>query len=229
MTAIHPIRLRFSQAYLVVGDRPILVDTGSPGEAEKLADGCAAVGVRVRDLALILHTHVHSDHFGNTAELAAAARCPVSFHPADASLARQGHNGRLRGVGLRGRIMSRLFSHRTFRPAAGDLPAEQGMRLDRFGVAGTVHHTPGHTGGSISLLLDSGEALVGDLLMGGYAGGMIRRTAPNFHYFADDLERVRSSLERILALSTHRLWLGHGGPLGSQEVASWYRSRFAGR
>ncbi len=61
------------------------------------------------------------------------------------------------------------------------------------------------------------------------SGGMIRRTAPNFHYFADDLERVRASLGRILALSTHRLWLGHGGPLGCQEVASWYRSRFAGR
>jgi cation-transporting ATPase F len=47
--------------------------------------------------------------------------------------------------------------------------------------------------------------------------------------FADDLELVRSSLERILALSTHRLWLGHGGPLGSQDVASWYQARFGDR
>ncbi len=33
---IHPLKLRFSNAYLVLGDRPILVDTGSPGEAEQI-------------------------------------------------------------------------------------------------------------------------------------------------------------------------------------------------
>jgi hydroxyacylglutathione hydrolase len=37
------------------------------------------------------------------------------------------------------------------------------MDLLEFGVDGRIVHTPGHTSGSISLLLDSGEAFVGDL------------------------------------------------------------------
>ena len=37
MTAIHPIRLRFSNAYLLVGDhRPVLIDTGSRGDARDI-------------------------------------------------------------------------------------------------------------------------------------------------------------------------------------------------
>jgi len=229
MTVIHPIRLRFSNAYLLLGDRPILVDTGSPGEASRIASACAAVGVGIRDLALILHTHVHSDHFGSTAELATVAQCPVSFHPGDDGLAIQGHNGSLRGVGLRGRWMSRLFRNTPFQSTTADIPAEQGMRLERFGVAGTVHHTPGHTAGSISVVLDSGDALVGDLLMGGYAGGMILRSKPNCHYFADDLPLALSSLARVLSLSTRHLLPGHGGPLRHPDVRRWHRTRIAGR
>lgn len=73
MSIVHALRLRYSNAYLVVGGQPILIDTGSRGDAPKIVAGCAAAGVKIRDLALILHTHVHSDHFGNTAELAVEA------------------------------------------------------------------------------------------------------------------------------------------------------------
>jgi len=81
MSVVHPLRLRSSNAYLVVGTRPILVDTGSPGNAARIVAACAGAGVRIRDRALILHTHVHSDHFGSTAVLAAEAGCPVAYHP----------------------------------------------------------------------------------------------------------------------------------------------------
>ena len=228
MSVIHPLRLRYSNAYLVVGERPILVDTGSRGDAPKIAASCAAAGVRIRDLALILHTHVHSDHFGNTADLAAERGCPVAFHPGDRPLAVRGDNGPLRGVGLRGRILARLLSHIPFRAVAADIDAENGMRLDDFGIAGSVLHTPGHTPGSISVRLDSGDAIIGDVIMGGYAGGAIRPSQPNFHYFADDLPGAMASLDRILAATSGRLFVGHGGPLDRQTVEKW-RRRHDGR
>jgi glyoxylase-like metal-dependent hydrolase (beta-lactamase superfamily II) len=218
---IHPLRLRYSNAYLVVGARPILVDTGSRGDAARIVAGCAAAGVSIRDLALILHTHVHSDHFGNTADLATEARCPVAYHPGDRPLAVRGNNGPLRGVGLRGRILARLLHHRPFRTRAVDVDAEDGMRLDEFGVAASVLHTPGHTPGSISVVLDSGDAIIGDVIMGGYAGGAIRPTKPNFHYFAEDLPLAMTSLDRILARVSGRLYVGHGGPLQHRAVMRW--------
>lgn len=225
VSVVHPLRLRFSNAYLVVGERPILIDTGSRGDSARIIAGCAAAGVSIRDLALILHTHVHSDHFGNTAELAIEAGCPVAYHSGDTSLAMRGTNGPLRGVGLRGRILARLLSHLPFRPRAADIDAENGMRLDDFGVAASVLHTPGHTPGSISVVLDSGDALIGDVIMGGYAGGTILPTQPNFHYFAEDLSAVVTSLDRILSAASGRLFVGHGGPLQHRHVKRWRRAR----
>ena len=222
MTVIHQLRLRFSNAYLLTGDhRPVLVDTGSPGDGPALEAGCAAAGVNPRDLALILHTHAHSDHGGNTAEWARRAGCPVSLHAADGELAARGHNGRLRGVGLRGRLMAPFFSGGAFPSFAADLPATEGQRLDGFGVAGTVLHTPGHTRGSVSIVLDSGDAIVGDLLMGGYLGGQVRPGKPNFHYFAEDAAEAMRGLDRVLAVARGWLHVGHGGPLAHAEVARW--------
>jgi hydroxyacylglutathione hydrolase len=44
-----------------------------------------------------------------------------------------------------------------------DILTDEGMDLLAFGVNGRIVHTPGHTAGSISLVLDSGEAFVGDI------------------------------------------------------------------
>lgn len=224
MSVIHPLRLRYSNAFLVVGARPILVDTGSRGDAAKIAAGCAAAGVKIRDLALILHTHVHSDHFGNTVDLAAEAGCPVAYHPGDRPLAIRGDNGPLRGVGLRGRILARLLADLPFRTCAADIDAEDGVRLDEFGITGSVLHTPGHTPGSISVVLDSGEAIIGDVIMGGWVGGAIRPSKPNFHYFADDLPTAMTSVDRILAATSGRLFVGHGGPIAHDVVKRWRAS-----
>jgi glyoxylase-like metal-dependent hydrolase (beta-lactamase superfamily II) len=228
VSVIHCFRLRVSNAYLVVGDRPILVDTGSRGDAARIEAGCAAAGVRMADLALILHTHVHSDHFGNTAHFAARIGCPVAYHEADAGLVAQGHNGRIRGVGLRGRLLAPLVSGVPFERAAADISPCEGMRLDEFGVAGAILHTPGHTAGSVSVMLDSGDAIIGDVIMGGYAGGAIWPSRPNFHYFADDLPGAMASLDRILTATSGRLFVGHGGPLHHQAVKKW-RRRHDGR
>ena len=226
MTAIHLIRLRFSNAYLLVGDhRPVLIDTGSRGDARVINAACTAAGVELRDLALILHTHVHSDHFGNTADLAAAAKCPVSYHPNDCVLAEQGHNGRLQGVGVRGRILSRLLSNLPFQSCRLDLEASEGLRLDEFGVPATILHSPGHTPGSISVIMDSGDAIVGDIFMGGYAGGALLPSRPNFHYFADNLSMAMESLDRVLRVSFGRLFVGHGGPVAHAAALRWRASR----
>jgi hydroxyacylglutathione hydrolase len=227
VSVIHHFRLRVSNAYLVVGERPILVDTGSRGDAARIEAECAAAGVRIDDLALIIHTHVHSDHFGNTAQFAARIGCPVAYHEADAGLIAQGHNGRIKGVGLRGRLLAPLVSGVPFERAAADISACEGMRLDEFGVAGTILHTPGHTAGSISVMFDSGDAIIGDTIMGGYMGGAVLASKPNYHYFAEDISLAMASLDRVLAASSRRLFVGHGGPLRHEGVARWRSSHSA--
>ena len=86
---------------------------------------------------------------------------------------------------------------------------EDEWRLDKHSVAGQVILTPGHTPGSISVLLDSDEAIVGDLVMGQLMG-LIRKPGPPF--VAWDLERNQESVRRLAALSPRIVYVGHGGP-----------------
>ena len=226
MCKIHRLKLRLSNAYLLQGDRPVLVDTGSPNEIETIRRLLGEHGVALSDLALIIHTHVHSDHVGSTAAIAEHSNCPISFHSADQDIADRSNNGHLVGPGLRAKMMSRIFSNVPFPPVRADLDAGEGMSLREFGVEATVMHTPGHTAGSISIMTPNGEAVVGDVLMGGYLGGQIMPRRPNRHYFAYDFSKAMSSLGRILSQAKGTLHVGHGGPLTHDSVARWHK-RFA--
>src|SRR5262245_427052 len=86
------IRLRIANAFLVKGDRPILVDTGCPSEAGAIVRALKREGVDVGDLALILHTHGHNDHCGSTRALKKRTAAPAAIHRGDADMLRRGYN-----------------------------------------------------------------------------------------------------------------------------------------
>lgn len=218
---IHQLKLRISNAYLIAGDRPILVDTGAPNDTELIRSKLREIGVEMRDLAMIVHTHVHSDHMGSTAEIVAEAKCPIAYHPNDQEIADRAHNGLLNGIGLRGKIMSRFFSGAKFDSVNADIQLYDGMTLANYGCNVTVVATPGHTPGSISFVTPEGDAIIGDVIMGGYVGGNVWPTRPNYHYFADDVDQAMKSLDTLLSRTKHKLYVGHGGPLLQNSVCAW--------
>ena len=168
---IHLLKLSVSNAYLLEGEQPILVDTGASKDIESIHSKLKQLRVDFRDLALIVHTHVHSDHMGSTAGIAAEANCPIAYHPADQAIVDRSHNGYLKGVGLRGRIMSRFFSNTKFEAINADIELQDGMKLNDYGADLTVVATPGHTPGSIAVITPEGDtAIIGDVIMGGYIG-----------------------------------------------------------
>ena len=57
-----------SNCYLLLGDKPMLVDTGAPGDLKRILSALKVNGVRLKDLALILLTHGHSSHAGCAAD-----------------------------------------------------------------------------------------------------------------------------------------------------------------
>jgi hydroxyacylglutathione hydrolase len=86
---------------------------------------------------------------------------------------------------------------------------EEEWRLEDYGVSGRVIPTPGHTPGSVSVLLDSGEAIVGDMVIGDFLRLLCR---PGLPIVAWDMERNRESIRRFLDLSPRIVYVGHGGP-----------------
>ena len=79
--------------------------------------------------------------------------------------------------------------------------------------------TPGHTAGSLSVCLNDGHALVGDLVASGILlGGIVWTSRAKSPPFEDDAARVAHTLKRLADEGAQRFYLGHGGPITADEA-----------
>jgi hydroxyacylglutathione hydrolase len=216
-SAVIPIPLGFVTAFLVRGERPILVDTGIPGSSVRILEKLSANGVAPREISLILITHSHSDHSGSAADLQEQTGAPVAIHQLDSECLRRGLSPQLHPTGIMGRLL--MLMEAKAQPLDPDIIVEGEMSLEEFGVDGKIIPTPGHTPGSISVALAGGEVIVGDLMM----GGIIRRGRPDYPPLADDIGQIEESIKSIMRLSPRRIFVAHGGPFDPEAV----RRRFA--
>jgi hydroxyacylglutathione hydrolase len=222
---VTQINLGQANVFLIQGQAGcVLVDTGNPDSTDVILEKLKEHGVAPDDVRLILITHGHTDHFGSAAVLRERTGAPVAVHTLDADAVRQGINqpdsfqptGRLLTVLRRIPAVQRLLDSNRAPPCEPDVVFEgEETRLDEYGVAGRVIHTPGHTHGSVSVLLDSGEAIIGDAVMGKMMG-LIRK--PGHPFIAWDLAQNRDSVRRLLAHSPHTVYVGHGGPFAAEDV-----------
>jgi len=89
------------------------------------------------------------------------------------------------------------------------------MDLAPYGIPGRVIHTPGHTLGSVSVLLDTGEAFVGDLAM----NRLPLRAAPGMAIFGEDEDLMKKSLARLAELGARMIYPAHGKPFELDRLA----------
>ena len=99
-------------------------------------------------------------------------------------------------------------------PVKPDILIDEDMDLSKFGVDGKVIHTPGHTPGSVSVILPNGEFIVGDLVM----QGMLRFWQPNYPLFADNMFQLKESIKLILRKNPAKIFCTHGGPFSPKTV-----------
>jgi hydroxyacylglutathione hydrolase len=213
---VRPIALGFVNAYLIRGKRPVLVDTGAPANAPKILAALSEEGYSPRDLALIIITHAHIDHFGSAAAISTATGAPI--------LAAAGENEVLRsGVGLPpvpvsflGRIFALMIKKTAPSPDLAVTPAirvDAPYRLDDYGIDGVVIPSSGHTRGSLSVILATGECIVGDLVM-----GMFPPHRPGLPMFAEDMDAVKKNIRMITDTKPVIIYPGHGGPFSCSQL-----------
>ena len=221
---IIKIKLSVSNAYLIKDRRSILVDTGSSNEADKILSEVKRAGVNEKDISLILHTHGHVDHAGSTAELKRRLGVPVAVHAEDAFMLKTGTNGTVNPINFSAAIYKQLLV-KPFEPSQPDLEIDKEMTLKEFGVNARVVFTPGHTKGSLSILLGNKEAIIGDVMMGGFMGGNLFPARPMVHYFFENFSEVRSSIKKVIEYKPSKLYVGHGGPLSLDAVISRFSNQ----
>jgi glyoxylase-like metal-dependent hydrolase (beta-lactamase superfamily II) len=204
-----------SNCYLLLGERPVLVDTGAPGDLKRILKALKAHKVRLKDLALIVLTNGHSSHAGCAAEFKRRSGVKVALHVDDAELVRNGENGLLVPTSTFSRVV-RPFVDEPFEAFEPDLLFRDGFSLEPHGVKGRVIFTPGHTAGSSSVVLSAGEAIIGDVLR----GSMLLPNKAREHFFCNDPELNKRSIVR---LAREGLMRCHPGNFGSFSGAELHR------
>ncbi len=196
-------------AYLITaGEGFVLVDTGMAAQRARLESALRDAGCLPGDLRLIVVTHGDPDHSGNAAYLRTAYGVKVAMHRLEAEAVERGDMFRSRSRMPFGRrllkplmTLFRLKKRDRFTP---DLMLEDGDRLDEFGLDATILHVPGHSMGSIAVLMADGVLFSGDFLE--------NRTRPSVATLVDDAEVLKAGFERVKALNVRTVYPGHGKP-----------------
>jgi hydroxyacylglutathione hydrolase len=219
-TKVIPISTNTAHAYFLLGERVVLVDSGSPGNEKRILDTLERHQLKLKDLSLILLTHGHWDHLGSAEAIRAVSKAPIALHHSDLELAAAGQD-KLKPYGFGSSLLEPYFSSKRFDPITPDLILNGTETLEAYGVNAKLLETPGHTDGSISVLLEHGEAIIGDVLRGDF----VFENRPNWHFFYDDLDLVHSSIKTLLGLKLERLFVGHGKPFSFQSLAQRFSNK----
>jgi len=215
MSETVSIPLGRTTAYLVQDTRPILIDCGTPGNEERIVSQLHGAGVAPSDLELIVVTHVHSDHVGSLPAMKALSDAPVAVHALEAGALQTGRNAALVPNSLLARLAAPFLKLQKPLPRVEpELLINGVFDLGEYGVVGEILPTPGHTPGSLSVVLKGGEAIIGDLVM----SGVFRPRVPHLPMIASDVDQVRASIKALLDRGVTCFYAAHGGPFTAQTL-----------
>lgn len=198
--------------YLLSGDAPLLVETGSQSSVPVVLDQLARAGLGPADLAGIAVTHIHLDHAGGVGDLAAAFPAATIYvhergarHLVDPSrlIASAGR--------VYGDLLDSLYGRMSPVVAERVQVLGDGDRVDCGGGRQLVAvDSPGHAKHHLGFLDElSGLLFAGDAVGVELPGGGVLRPAtppPDF-----DFDLALASLERFAAHRPRRIALAHYG------------------
>ena len=186
------IKLRYGNTntfYLPGTGGGLLVDTDYAGTLPQFFRAIKGAGIDIRDISYVLATHYHPDHIGLIGELQKLGVTLLiveeqlgSVHFADTIFER---DRRLRYTPID-------ESEATVIPCA-----ECGKFLQTLGISGMILHTPSHSADSVTLLLDDGVCIVGDLEPMEYLAGY------------KDNPQLRQDWEQIMKHHPKRILFAH--------------------
>lgn len=185
--------LGFCTVTLIRGSRNILVDAAQVGRRQVLLQRLAALGVSPNDIDVVFLTHAHWDHILN---MDLFPNAEFLIHPAEREYAKHPHEGDWATP----KYTSRILESYQLREVKENNEIDDGVR---------VIETPGHTPGSISLLVHTPEgqaALCGDTMHNSWSAvsGL-----PRLVFW--DVDKAKASIRKILDRA-EIIYPGHDRP-----------------
>ena len=210
---IHTIPLGFDYCYIIQDKGMIMVDGGYPKKEKEFSKALEKLKIDPQDIMLMIMTHAHWDHIGSVKGIKDLTGAKIALHINEKEWLEKSLKPMPPGVTLWGHIFGGIT--KAFLPLVHIPPTEvdlaiddNGLSLSEYGIPGKVLYTPGHSSGSVSILLETGDAFVGDLAMNKFP----LRLTPGLPIFAEDWPALKKSWQLLLEEGARRIYPAHGKP-----------------
>lgn len=203
-----------SNVFLVSNNQiKILVDTGPAFSGKHLLKKLEKLSISSIDYLLLTHTHF--DHAANAQKLRAKFGLKVIVHEAESDYLLSGNSPVPAGTNAFTSWLAGTFGNWTekkvrYQSCEADITIKKESDFSFPGIEAGVIHTPGHSPGSVCLVVDNEIALAGDTLIGAFPGRC-------FPPFADDVPELMKSWEKLLKTDC-RLFLPSHGNARTRQV-----------
>lgn len=203
------IRVLAGRSNVFLVDHPkvkILVDTSPARKWRKLKCRLNRLGIEKLDFLVL--THVHFDHVGNAQKIKEQFKTQVIVHRSEAHLLSEAISKIPAGTNPVTRFLvnslgKRASSIARFDSCQPDMLVDTVFRFGEYGLNAYVLYTPGHTVGSISLIVDDEIAVVGDAMFGIFPNSI-------FPPFADNVSELVKSWSKLLDTNCKQFLPAHG-------------------
>lgn len=208
---IYSVPLGMDHCYLIQDKGTIMIDGGFPGSARAFKKALVNLSIKPKDIGIVILTHGHFDHIGLANYIRELTGARIAMHQADKKQLEKDRMTWPPGVTSWGKLSKWLF-----KPVLSLLPFElpqvdvllddEGLSLEQYGVSGSIIHTPGHSPGSVSVLLDTGGAFVGCMAQNSLPFCL----RPRLPIYSQDIEKVKMSWQVLIARGAKTIYPGHG-------------------
>ncbi len=210
---------------LACNDGFLLIDAGWVGKYEKFKKELNRSGLATDSIKYIVLTHHHHDHAALVQNIRNENDCRIIVHKDEAEYIEKGitYTDETSQFNIRLKILDRIaspFIQYNYNPVIlqqDDIILGDGD-YDIFsltGIKGKIIHTPGHTKGSVSLLLENGNAFVGDVAM-----NILKIFGQEYRPVeAENYSDVYKSWKKLIQYGAKTLYPSHGKKFPIEELS----------
>lgn len=216
---IIPIRLGPSYCfYLSSSHGAALIDAGGYNREHHLRSVLTVYEHDISDILYIIVTHAHYDHVGSLAAIKKSARAKIFIHKDECAFLQRGRSPLPNGTMLWTKMMVRMgkmLRYGGYPPVEPDFIISDELELSGFGFPMRIVSTPGHTAGSMTVIIDDEIAFVGDTMF---------NIRPDTVYppFANDEAALLRSWDRLLQTDCRLFYPSHGKPFERVKLVKSY-------
>lgn len=211
-----------SNVFLLSGNGiNILVDTSPGNKWHKLKASLEKINITNIDFLVLTHTHF--DHAANAKRIKDEFGAKVIVNKLEYDYLLKGENPMIHGTIKMQRFVVKILApiilkRRIYEGCLPDILVNQRLDLSEFGLNAYILHTPGHSPGSQSVIVDNEIALTGDAMFGVFPGSV-------FPPFASNESDLLESWSKLLDSNCLLFLPSHGTANPRNLVLKDYRKR----